>query len=179
MSIAGEVCAAGRDAAVGMVRATIAAPSTKPVVMVKYANFFMAISIGLSWILSMEEEIGCLLFEEPFGLVDENQVFQDKPAEFGERARPLTAVEYATAKFGFETLKCSGQRWLRDAALAGGARERAFSADGEEVVDLTHFHGNTRGSIIRRARARERDRHLQRLQLDDDVSRPLGRLRLN
>ncbi len=96
----------------------------------------------------MEDEVCCLLSDEPFGLVDKNQVSQDKPAEFGERARPLTAVEYAPAKFGFEKLKCSGQRWLRDTALAGGARKSAFSADGEEVVDLTHFHGNTLGSII-------------------------------
>ena len=152
MSTVGEVCAAGRDTAVGIVRAIIAAPSTKPVAMVKYANFFMAISIWLSRILSMEDEVGCLLSDEPFGLVDKNQVFKDKPAEFGECARPFTAVEYPPAKFGFEQLKRSGQRWLRDTALAGGARKRAFNADGEEVADLTHFHGDTLGSIVRRAR---------------------------
>jgi hypothetical protein len=109
MSTIGEVCTVGSDAAVDMVRATIAAPNTRPAVMVKHANFFMTISIRLSWILSAKDTVRCFLSDEAFGPFDKSKIVQDKPAEFGERAPPLTAEEKTPPKFTFEKLKRPGQ----------------------------------------------------------------------
>jgi hypothetical protein len=56
------------------------------------------------------------------------------------RIRAL-AVEQRTAELALEKLDRPRQRWLRDVAALGGAREVQFLGDGEEVANLVHLHG--------------------------------------
>src|SRR5208337_1501576 len=55
------------------------------------------------------------------------------------RGRPL-ATKQISVKLGLELFDRPRQRWLRNVALAGGAREVLHAGHCQEISHLMHFH---------------------------------------
>ena len=64
----------------------------------------------------------------------------ERPARVGELDGPPEAVEQADTELGFEAPDPVRQRGLADVYRAGGLREAPTVDDGQDVLDLAHFH---------------------------------------
>ncbi|MNG02321.1 hypothetical protein D3C84_853470 [compost metagenome] len=72
----------------------------------------------------------------------QSRLFEEQPTGFAQFDPTIGTFKKPCADFLFQRLNLLAQRWLRDAQHLCGAAEVQFFGDGDEVAQMTQFHGN-------------------------------------
>ncbi|MNP48135.1 hypothetical protein D3C76_1422350 [compost metagenome] len=70
------------------------------------------------------------------------RLFQEQPTGLAQLDPTIGTLEQPGADFLFQRLNLLAQRWLGDTQHLCGAAEMQFFGDGDEVAQMTQFHGN-------------------------------------
>jgi hypothetical protein len=69
------------------------------------------------------------------------RLFEEQSTGLAQLDPTIGAFEQPRAHLLLQRLNLLAQRWLRDAQHLGGAAEMQFFGDGDEVAQMTQFHG--------------------------------------